>query len=111
MTVSSRQVEAAVERVKDAGLAGQVDIRLQDYRDVDDGPFDAISSIGMFEHVGRKRLGEYFSHLRELLRPAGTAAQPRHLPSGPRRRRLAGHAAGGAVVQAHVHQPLRLPRR
>ena len=71
VTVSSRQVEAAVERVKDAGLAGQVDIRLQDYRDVDDGPFDAISSIGMFEHVGRKRLGEYFSHLRELLVPSG----------------------------------------
>ena len=71
MTVSSRQVEMAVERVKDAGLAGQVDIRLQDYRDVDDGPFDAISSIGMFEHVGRKRLGDYFSHLRELLVPQG----------------------------------------
>jgi cyclopropane-fatty-acyl-phospholipid synthase len=71
VTVSSRQVEAAVERVKDAGLAGQVDIRLQDYRDVDDGPFDAISSIGMFEHVGRKRLAEYFSHLRELLVPQG----------------------------------------
>jgi cyclopropane-fatty-acyl-phospholipid synthase len=57
--------------VKDAGLAGQVDIRLQDYRDVDDGPFDAISSIGMFEHVGRKRLATYFGHLRELLRPEG----------------------------------------
>jgi cyclopropane-fatty-acyl-phospholipid synthase len=71
VTVSANQVEAATERVKDAGLAGQVDIRLQDYRDVDDGPFDAISSIGMFEHVGRKRLATYFSHLRELLRPEG----------------------------------------
>ncbi len=71
VTVSSRQVDAATQRVKDAGLSGQVDIRLQDYRDVDDGPFDAISSIGMFEHVGRKRLGEYFGHLRELLRPQG----------------------------------------
>src|SRR5262245_57658490 len=39
VTVSARQVEAAVERVKEAGLAGQVDIRLQDYRDVSDGPF------------------------------------------------------------------------
>jgi cyclopropane-fatty-acyl-phospholipid synthase len=71
VTVSSRQVEAATQRVKEAGLAGQVDIRLQDYRDVDDGPFDAISSIGMFEHVGRKRLAEYFGHLRDLLRPEG----------------------------------------
>ncbi len=71
VTVSARQVEAASERAKEAGLAGQIDIRLQDYRDVDDGPFDAISSIGMFEHVGRKRLAAYFSHLRELLRPEG----------------------------------------
>jgi cyclopropane-fatty-acyl-phospholipid synthase len=71
VTVSGRQVEAATQRVKDAGLGGQVDIRLQDYRDVDDGPFDGISSIGMFEHVGRKRLAEYFHHLRDLLRPEG----------------------------------------
>jgi cyclopropane-fatty-acyl-phospholipid synthase len=96
VTVSARQVEAAAERVKDAGLAGQVDIRLQDYRDVDDGPFDAISSIGMFEHVGRKRLAEYFSHLRELLvaqgrllnhgicRPARSAdALPVNVPAAP----------------------------
>jgi cyclopropane-fatty-acyl-phospholipid synthase len=71
VTVSEHQVEAATQRVKDAGLSGQVDIRLQDYRDIDDGPFDGISSIGMFEHVGRSRLAEYFHHLRELLRPQG----------------------------------------
>ena len=40
------------KRVAEAGLADRVEIRLQDYRDVDDGPYDAISSIGMFEHVG-----------------------------------------------------------
>ena len=71
VTVAARQVQAATQRVKEAGLAGQVDIRLQDYRDVDDGPFDAISSIGMFEHVGRKRLAEYFHHLLDLVRPEG----------------------------------------
>jgi cyclopropane-fatty-acyl-phospholipid synthase len=100
VTVSARQVEAATERVKDAGLAGQVDIRLQDYRDVDDGPFDAISSIGMFEHVGRKRLAGYFAHLRELLRPEGRLlnhgicrppvgldALPVRVPKTPRGRR------------------------
>ena len=38
-------------------------IREQDYRDVDDGPFDAISSIGMFEHVGAEQLGYYFHQL------------------------------------------------
>jgi cyclopropane-fatty-acyl-phospholipid synthase len=71
VTISSRQVEAAKQRVADEGLGDLVDIRLQDYRDVDDGPFDAICSIGMFEHVGRSRTAEYFGRLHELLRPQG----------------------------------------
>jgi len=71
VTVSSRQVEAGQQRVREAGLEGRVDIRFQDYRDITDGPFDAISSIGMFEHVGRQRLAEYFADLRDLLRPEG----------------------------------------
>jgi cyclopropane-fatty-acyl-phospholipid synthase len=71
VTISERQVELASQRVKEAGLEGQVEIRLQDYRDVADGPFDAISSVGMFEHVGRKRLAGYFARLRGLLRPQG----------------------------------------
>jgi cyclopropane-fatty-acyl-phospholipid synthase len=54
-----------------AGLADRVEIRLQDYRDVADGPFDAISSVGMFEHVGRSRTQEYFERLTALLRPGG----------------------------------------
>jgi cyclopropane-fatty-acyl-phospholipid synthase len=52
-------------------VADRVEFRVQDYRDVDDGPFDAISSVGMFEHVGRARTAIYFSHLRDLLRPGG----------------------------------------
>jgi cyclopropane-fatty-acyl-phospholipid synthase len=71
VTLSARQVELARERVRDAGLEGRVEIRLQDYRDVDDEPFDAISSIGMFEHVGRSRTTLYFEQLRSLLRDEG----------------------------------------
>jgi cyclopropane-fatty-acyl-phospholipid synthase len=71
VTISARQAELARERVAEAGLADRIDIRLADYRDVRDGPFDAISSIGMFEHVGLSRLGVYFGHLHELLRPGG----------------------------------------
>ena len=52
VTISVEQAERARKRVTDAGLAEQVEIRIQDYRDVPDGPFDAISSIGMSEHVG-----------------------------------------------------------
>jgi cyclopropane-fatty-acyl-phospholipid synthase len=69
VTISGAQAELAAKRVIDAGVADQVEIRLQDYRDVDDGPYDAISSIGMFEHVGLARLKEYFSRLYELVRP------------------------------------------
>ena len=47
-----------------------MEIRIQDYRDVD-GSYDAISSIGMFEHVGLARLGEYFRNLHRLLVPGG----------------------------------------
>jgi cyclopropane-fatty-acyl-phospholipid synthase len=59
VTLSVEQAELARERVSDAGLADRIDIRVQDYRDIEDGPFDAISSIGMFEHVGRNRMDEY----------------------------------------------------
>lgn len=71
VTISQRQAERAKQRVADAGLGDRVDVRLQDYRDVDDGPYDAISSIGMFEHVGEARLVEYFGRLHQLLRPGG----------------------------------------
>jgi len=71
VTVSQRQVDYARDAVAAAGLGDRVDIRMQDYRDVADGPFDAVSSIGMFEHVGRARLGEYFGRLHGLLRPGG----------------------------------------
>ena len=90
ITLSRQQHALATERVAAAGLAGQVEVRLQDYRDVDDGPFDAISSIGMFEHVGMDRLTEYFTKLYTLLpdqgrllnhgisRPAGPSAIDKH---------------------------------
>jgi cyclopropane-fatty-acyl-phospholipid synthase len=71
VTLSRRQAEYALQAVRRAGLSDRVNIRVQDYRDVRDGPFDAISSIGMFEHVGLSRLGQYFEGLHELLRPGG----------------------------------------
>jgi cyclopropane-fatty-acyl-phospholipid synthase len=71
VTVSREQAELARRRVGDAGLAGQVEIRVQDYRAVRDGDLDAISSIGMFEHVGKARQDEYFETLRARLRPGG----------------------------------------
>jgi cyclopropane-fatty-acyl-phospholipid synthase len=71
ITLSRAQTEWAQKAVAEAGLADRVEIRRQDYRDVRDGPFDAISSIGMFEHVGLANLGAYFGAVRRLLRPEG----------------------------------------
>jgi len=71
ITISRPQAELAEKRVAEAGLADQIEIRLQDYRDVTDGPYDAISSIGMFEHVGLSQLERYFQVLLSLLRPEG----------------------------------------
>ena len=71
VTLSRRQAEWAEKAVAEAGLADRVEIRYQDYRDVRDGPFDAISSIGMFEHVGLSQLRVYFGGLRRLLRAGG----------------------------------------
>lgn len=71
ITLSRAQADLAEKRIAEAGAADLVEIRYQDYRDVTDGPFDAISSIGMFEHVGLARLGEYLERLKILLRPKG----------------------------------------
>jgi cyclopropane-fatty-acyl-phospholipid synthase len=71
VTISEEQAALARQRVADAGLDGKVEIRVQDYREVYDGPFDAISSIGMFEHVGRAGVDDYTAALRRLVRPGG----------------------------------------
>jgi cyclopropane-fatty-acyl-phospholipid synthase len=71
VTLSSEQAALASKRVAEAGLTDRVEIRIQDYRDVNDGPYDAISSIGMSEHVGREQMPRYTSQLRDLLRPGG----------------------------------------
>jgi cyclopropane-fatty-acyl-phospholipid synthase len=71
VTLSEPQADLAAKRAAEAGVADLVEIRVQDERDVSDGPFDAISSVGMFEHVGTGRLAEYFTHLHAMLRPQG----------------------------------------
>jgi len=70
VTLSENQCLLARERVKGAGLDHLVEIRLQDYRDVK-GPFDRITSVGMFEHVGLQHLDAYFTRVQELLAPGG----------------------------------------
>ncbi|WP_243407138.1 SAM-dependent methyltransferase, partial [Frankia canadensis] len=71
VTISVEQATEARRRIAEAGLSDAIEIRLQDYREIPDGPFDAISSVGMVEHVGRAMLPTYFASLYGLLRPGG----------------------------------------
>jgi cyclopropane-fatty-acyl-phospholipid synthase len=71
VTLSRPQADLARKRVAERGLSDRVEVRFADFRDVDDGPYDAVSSIGMFEHVGLSELDAYFSRCRSLLRPEG----------------------------------------
>ncbi|MFC6521916.1 class I SAM-dependent methyltransferase [Undibacterium arcticum] len=72
VTLSENQYALAKERVARAGLSDRVDIRLQDYRDVE-GSFERITSVGMFEHVGLKLLPAYFAKINTLLTEDGIA--------------------------------------
>ena len=71
ITLSELQAQRARERVAQAGLGDQVEIRVQDYRSLPAGSFDAISSIGMSEHVGENQIDLYARTLYSLLRPGG----------------------------------------
>ena len=73
VTLSTEQLEYAQQRLAGAGAAAQADLRLQDYRDIRDEPFDAICSIEMFEAVGREYWDSYFATLRRQLKAGGRA--------------------------------------
>ena len=71
VTLSREQLAWGQQRLADAGLPGE--LRFQDYRDIADGPFDAIASIEMFEAVGRAYWPSYFDTLQRQLKPGGKA--------------------------------------
>jgi cyclopropane-fatty-acyl-phospholipid synthase len=71
ITLSREQAVLARRRVEEAGVGDRVDIRVQDYRDLTGERFHVISSVGMFEHVGMDKMGQYFETLRSLLSPYG----------------------------------------
>jgi cyclopropane-fatty-acyl-phospholipid synthase len=71
VTLSAAQHRLARERVAEAGLADRVSIELRDYRSLQAESFDKVVSVGMFEHVGRSGMGEYFRKVFDILRPGG----------------------------------------
>jgi cyclopropane-fatty-acyl-phospholipid synthase len=73
VTLSTEQLAFANARMKWNGKADQADLRLQDYRDIDDGPYDAVCSIEMIEAVGQEYWPTYFQAISKLLKPGGKA--------------------------------------
>ncbi len=72
ITLSRNQHAHVMKLIEQRGLAGRVDVQLVDYRELQaTEPFDKIASVGMFEHVGQRRLPQYFAKLYGLLRPGG----------------------------------------
>lgn len=73
VTLSTEQLAFAQERMARAGVSASSDLRLQDYRDIRDEPFDAICSIEMIEAVGQEYWPTYFETVARLLKPGGRA--------------------------------------
>ena len=71
VTLSAQQAAWAQQAIKEAGLADLAEVRHLDYRDVAEGAFDAVSSIGLTEHIGKAQLPAYFSFLHGKLKPGG----------------------------------------
>lgn len=95
VTISAQQRAHILERIEAEGLTGRVEVRLQDYREVRDEPFDAISTIEMGEHVGESNYPEYASTLHRLLKPEGRLL----LQQMSRGRNAPG---GGAFIESYV---------
>jgi len=73
LTISEEQAKYARTRMQEAGIDGQVEIRLEDYRD-HEGAYDGVASIEMFEAVGESFWPSYFEKISQVLRPGGKAA-------------------------------------
>ena len=73
VTLSTEQLTFANARMKSHGVQQRADLRLQDYRDIDDGPYDAVCSIEMIEAVGQEYWPTYFQTIARMLKPGGRA--------------------------------------
>ena len=71
VTLSEPQAELARRRVAAAGLEDRVEVRVLDYRELREEPFDKIASVGMYEHVGRAQLDTYVDAVHRMLKPGG----------------------------------------
>ena len=71
VTFSRKQKAYVDEKIARAGFQCQVAVELMDYRDLGDESFDRVVNVGLFEHVGRNHLPEFFAQVYRLLKPNG----------------------------------------
>jgi cyclopropane-fatty-acyl-phospholipid synthase len=95
VTLAAEQRTYVTDQVAKAGLGDLVEVRLQDCREITDGPFDAIATIEMGEHVGAGNYSTFASRLYGLLRPQG-----RLLVQQMSRRD--GRPGGGDFIEAYI---------
>jgi cyclopropane-fatty-acyl-phospholipid synthase len=96
VTLSREQATWAQEKIKEQGLDDLAEVRHGDYREVAESGFDAVSSIGLTEHVGVRNYAPYFGFLRDRLRPQGRLLN--HCITRPHNR----HQATGAFIDRYV---------
>lgn len=101
VTLSEPQARYAQEQINARGLSDRAEVRVCDYREVSEERFDKLVSVGMFEHVGRSRLPEYFRHAWNLLRPGGLFLN-HGIAARVTARLRKGIASGPSFMQAHI---------
>ena len=107
VTLSEDQASVAKQRVVEAGLEHQVEIRVQDYREVT-GTFDAVASVGMFEHVGSDQWATYYATAFARTRPGGLFLN-HHITTGRRRQVRDLAKSRGGFIGEHVFPDGALP--
>ena len=101
ITLSHNQFSHVSRLIDEKSLRGRVEVRLADYRELPAGAnFDAIASVGMFEHVGRANLDAYFAQLRSLLKPGGLVLNHGITAGGTHNLQLG--AGMGDFIEKHI---------
>ena len=101
ITLSRNQHEHVNALIETRGLAGRVTMELCDHRELPEGePYDKIASVGMFEHVGRAQLPEYFAKINRLLAPGGLLMNHGITAAGTRNHQLG--AGMGDFIERYI---------
>ena len=95
VTLSVEQKAFIDARIRERGLEGRIEIRVQDYREIPDGPFDAVASLEMGEHVGQRNYPVYAAALFGNVRPGGRVLVQQMSRNGK-------HPGGGPFIESFI---------